>query len=49
MNDIEHELKIVNEDSLKIALKIHKGKIEFITNTDTTDNKQTDGTKTESD
>ena len=42
---VEHDLNFVNEESLKIALKIHKGKVEFITNIDTKDNIQIDGIK----
>ena len=43
----EHQLNTVNEESLKIGLKINKGKTKFMTNTDTTDNIQIDGTEIE--
>ena len=38
---------MVNEESLKIGLKIHKGKTKFMTNIDTTDNIQINGTEIE--
>ena len=38
VRDLEHRLIMVNEESLKIGLKIHKGKLKFMTNIDTTDN-----------
>ena len=38
VRDMDHQLITVNEESLKIGLKIHKGKTKFITNIDTTDN-----------
>ena len=47
MRDVEHQLITLNEESLKIGLKIHKGKTKFMTNTDTTDNIQINGTETE--
>ena len=37
----------MNEESFKTGLKIHKGKTKFMTNIDTTDNIQTDGTEIE--
>ena len=37
----------MNEESLKIGLKIHKGKTKFMTNIDTTDNIQINGTEIE--
>ena len=42
---MEHQLITVNEDSLIIGLKIHKGKTKFMTNIDTTDNIETNGTE----
>ena len=47
MKDMEHQLHILNEESLKIGLKIHKGTPKFMTNIDTTDNIQIDGTEIE--
>ena len=47
VKDMEHQLNTVNEDSLKIGLQIHKGKTDFMTNIDTTDNIQMDGTEVE--
>ena len=47
MKDVEHHLNTVNEESLKIGLKMHKGKTRFMTNTDTTDNIQINGTEIE--
>ena len=44
---MEHQLITVNEESLKIGLKIHKGKTKFMTNTNTTDNIQINGTDIE--
>ena len=41
---MQHQLKTLTEESLKIGLKIHKGETKFMTNIDTTDNIQTDGT-----
>ena len=37
---MEHQLNTTNEESLKIGLKIHKGKNIFMTNIDTTNNIQ---------
>ena len=37
----------MTEESLKTGLKIHKGKAEFMTNIDTTDNTQINGTEME--
>ena len=47
VKDMNHQLNTVNEESLNVGLKTHKGKTKFMTNTDTTDNIQTDGTKIE--
>ena len=47
VGDMEHQLIAVNEESLKIGLKIYKGKTIFMTNIDTTDNIQINGTETE--
>ena len=47
VKDIEHHLNTVNEESLQIGLKIHNGKTKFMTNIDTTDNIQINGTGTE--
>ena len=41
------QLNTVNEESLKIDLKIHKGKTKFMTNIDTTDNIQINRTDIE--
>ena len=44
MKDMEHQLNIVNKESAKNGLKIHKGKVKFMTNINTTGNMQiTDG------
>ena len=43
----EHQLNTVNEESFKIGLKIRKGKTKFMTDIDTTDNTQIDGTEIE--
>ena len=47
VKDTEHQLNTVNEESLKTGLKIQKGKTQFMTNIDTTDNIQVNGTETE--
>ena len=47
VRDMEHQLITVNEENLKIGLMIHKGKTKFMTNIDTTDNIQINGTETE--
>ena len=47
VKDMEHHLHTVNEENLKIGLKIHKGKTTLMTNIDTTDNIQIDGTERE--
>ena len=44
---MEHQLNAVNEESLKIGLKIHKVKTKCMTNIDTTDNIQIRGTEIE--
>ena len=44
---MEHQLITVNEESLKIGLKIHKGKTKLMKNIDTTDNIQMKGTEIE--
>ena len=44
---MEHQLITVKEESLKISLKIHKGKTKFMTNIDTTENIQIYGTEIE--
>ena len=44
---MEHQLITVNEESLKIGLKIHEGKTKFMTSIDTTDNIQINGTEIE--
>ena len=44
---MEYQLVTVNEESLKIGLKIHKGKTKFMTNIGTTDNIQINGTEIE--
>ena len=45
VKDMEHQLNIVTEESLKIGLKIHKGKTKSMTNIDTKDNIQINGTE----
>ena len=47
VKDMEHQLSAVNEESLKTGLTIHTGKTKFVTNIDTTDTIQIDGTETE--
>ena len=47
VRDMEHQLITVNEESLNIGLKTHKGKTKFMTNIDTTDNIQMNGTEIE--
>ena len=47
VRDMEHQLNTVNEESLKIGLKTHKGKTKFMANIDTTDNMQINGTEIE--
>ena len=44
---MKHQLNNVYEESFKVGLKIHKGKTKFMTNIDTADNIQTDGTEIE--
>ena len=44
---MEHQLITVNEESLKMGLRIHKGKTKFMRNIDTTDNIQIKGTAME--
>ena len=44
---MKHHLNTSNEESLEIGLKIHKGKTTFMTNNDTTDIIQLDGTEIE--
>ena len=44
---MEHQLIIAKEESLKIGLKIQKGKTKFMTDIDTTDNIQINGTAIE--
>ena len=45
VKDMEHQLNPVNEESLKTGLKIHKGKHKFMTNIDTKDSIQINGTE----
>ena len=47
VKDVEHQLNTANEKSLKIGLKIQKGKTKLMTDIDTTDNIQSDGTEIE--
>ena len=47
VKDMEYLLNAVIEESLKIGLKIHKGKTRFMTNIDTTDNIKINGTEIE--
>ena len=47
VKDMEHQLITVKEESLTIALKIHKGQTKFMTNIDTIDNIQINGTEIE--
>ena len=44
---MDYQLITVNEESLKIGLRMHKGKTKFMTNIDTTDNIQTNGAEIE--
>ena len=44
---MEHQLNTVNEESLKISLKIHKGKTKYITNIYATNNIQINGREIE--
>ena len=44
---MEYQLDTMNEESLNIVLKIHKGKMKSMTNMYTTDNIQIDGTEKE--
>ena len=46
-NGIEHHLDTVNEERLKIGFRILEGKTRFMTNIDTTDNIQINGTEIE--
>ena len=45
VKDMEHQLNTVNEESSKLGNKIHNGKTKFMTNIDTTDNIQINGTE----
>ena len=47
VTEMEHQLNTVNEESLKIGFKIHKGKTKFMTNIDTADNIQIKRTEIE--
>ena len=47
VKEMEHQLNTVNEESLKIGLKTHKGKTECMTNIDIADNIQTNWTEIE--
>ena len=47
VRDMEHQLNTMNEENLKIGLKIHKGKAKFMTSINTTDNIQVDWTEKE--
>ena len=47
VKDMEHQLITVKEESLTIALKIHKGQTKFMTNIDTIDNIQINGIEIE--
>ena len=47
VKDMEHQFNTLTEESLKTGLKIHEGKTKFMTNIDTTDNIQIDGTEIE--
>ena len=47
VKDMEHQLNTVNEESIKIGLKTHKAQTRFISNIDTTDIIQIDGTEIE--
>ena len=47
VRDMEHQLITVNEESLRIGLKIHKGKTKCMTNIYITDNIQINGTEIE--
>ena len=45
--DMEHQLNSVNKESLKVGLKIHRGKTKFMTNMKTTNTIQIEGTEIE--
>ena len=47
MRDTEYQLITVNEESLKSGLTIYKRKTKFMTNIDTTDSIQINGTEIE--
>ena len=47
VRDMEYQWITVNKESLKIGVKIHKGKTKFMTNIVTTDNIQINGTEIE--
>ena len=47
VKDMEHHLNTVNEESVKIGLKIHRGKTKYMTNIDTTENIQINKTEIE--
>ena len=47
VKDMEHQLNTVSEESLKMSLKIRKGKTTFITNSDRKDNIQINETEIE--
>ena len=47
VKNIEHQLNTVNEESLQIGLKTHRGKTKFMTNINTTDNIQINVTEIE--
>ena len=47
VRDMGHQFITVNEESLEIGLKIHKGQTKLMTNIDTTDNIQINGTEIE--
>ena len=38
VKDVEHQISAVNEEILKIGLKVYQGKTKFMTNINTTDN-----------
>ena len=44
---MEIQLNTADKEGLKTCLKVHKGKTKFMTNIDTIDNIQIDGTETD--
>ena len=45
VKDMEHHLNTMNEETVKISLKKHKGKTNVVTDIDATDNIRINGTE----